>query len=75
MGFVLLETIIRGIGPAAIVCSEGEPLLSSGALCAEIFYDTPFPIIDQIPFKELAQIETGTVVRIDGDKGTVEFEL
>ncbi|MHA1143419.1 MAG: aconitase X swivel domain-containing protein [Candidatus Helarchaeota archaeon] len=71
MGFVLLETIVRNIGPKAIVCSKGEPLMSSGALCAEIFYNKQFPIVDQIDFSELEKIQTGTMIRVNGDEGTV----
>jgi predicted aconitase with swiveling domain len=73
MGFVLLEAIVRNISPKAIVCAQGEPLLSSGALCAEIFYDHPFPIVDQIDFHQLENIKTGTVMKVNGDIGTVEF--
>ena len=73
LGFVLLETIVRGVGPKAIVCEKGEPLLSSGALCADIFFNKKFPIIDQIDFKELEKIPNGAIVRVDGDKGTVEI--
>lgn len=73
LGFVLLETIVRKIGPKAIVCSKGEPLLSSGALCAEIFFDQEFPIVDQIDFKELEKIETGTRIKVNGEEGTVEI--
>ncbi|MHA1651139.1 MAG: aconitase X swivel domain-containing protein [Candidatus Helarchaeota archaeon] len=74
MGFVLLETIIRGIGPKAIVCAQGEPLLSSGALCAEIFFGKPFPIVDQIDLQELLQIKEGTNVKVNGNEGTVEIQ-
>ncbi|MHA1379197.1 MAG: aconitase X swivel domain-containing protein [Candidatus Helarchaeota archaeon] len=73
LGFVLLETIVRGISPKAIVCEKGEPLLSSGALCADIFFNKKFPIVDQIDFKELEKIENGTLLRVDGYKGTVEI--
>ncbi len=75
MGFVLLEAIIRKIAPKAIICSQGEPLLSSGALCAEIFFDQSFPIIDQIPFSELEKIESGSRVRVNGNEGTVEIGI
>ena len=73
LGFVLLETIVRKIGPIAIVCQRGEPLLSSGALCADIFFDLQFPIVDQLSASDLAQISTGATVRVDGDNGTVEI--
>lgn len=73
LGFVLLETIVRKIGPKAIVCTEGEPLMSSGAVAADIFFDLKFPIVDQIEFSELEKIENGTMVRVNGDEGTVEI--
>lgn len=74
MGFVLLEAIIRNASPKAIVCAQGEALLSSGALCAEIFFDHPFPIVDQIDFHELETIKTWTIIKVNGDLGTVEFK-
>jgi len=69
LGFVLLETIHRETAPKAIVCEIGEPLMSSGALIADIFFDIKFPIIDQISFKELEQIENDTLVKVDGNEG------
>ncbi len=69
LGFVLLETIVRGMSPKAIVCEKGEPLLSSGALCADIFFNKQFPIVDQI---EIDKIPNGATVRVNGTNGTVE---
>jgi len=73
LGFVLLETIVRQIGPKAIVCAEGEPLMSSGAVAADIFFDLKFPIVDQIDFSELENIENGTMLRVNGNEGIVEI--
>lgn len=73
LGFVLLEVIVRKIGPKAIICEKGEPLMSSGALAAEIFFDLQFPIVDQIDFSELEKIENGTIVRVNGNEGTIEI--
>ncbi|TXT54481.1 MAG: hypothetical protein BAJALOKI2v1_760007 [Promethearchaeota archaeon] len=73
LGFVLLETIVRGISPKAIICEKGEPLMSSGALIADIFYDKIFPIIDQIDFSELQTIKNGTRIRVNGDEGYIEI--
>lgn len=73
LGFVLLEVIVRKIGPKAIICEKGEPLMSSGAVAAEIFFDLQFPIIDQIDFSELEKIENGTIVRVNGNDGTIEI--
>ncbi|MFX0058098.1 MAG: aconitase X swivel domain-containing protein, partial [Candidatus Heimdallarchaeota archaeon] len=73
LGFVLLETIVRNVGPKAIVCEIGEPLMSSGAIIAEIFYDQKFPIVDKIEFSKLEIIENGTIVKVNGDKGFIEI--
>ncbi|MHA1491242.1 MAG: aconitase X swivel domain-containing protein [Promethearchaeota archaeon] len=73
LGFVLLETIVRKIGPKAIVCEQAEPLMSSGALIADIFFDLQFPIVDQIDFSKLEKIENGTIVIVNGVDGTIEY--
>ncbi len=73
LGFVLLETIVRKIGPKAIVCQEGEPLMSSGAVAADVFFDIKFPIVDQIDFSELEKIEDGKMLRVNGNEGSVEI--
>ncbi|MFW9942723.1 MAG: aconitase X swivel domain-containing protein [Candidatus Thorarchaeota archaeon] len=73
LGFVLLETIVRKIGPKAIICAEGEPLMSSGAVIADLFFNLKFPIVDKIPFSELELIENGIMIRVNGNEGYVEI--
>jgi predicted aconitase with swiveling domain len=73
LGFVLLETIVRKIGPKAIICEKAEPLMSSGAVIARIFHNIHFPIVDQIDFRELEKIENGTLVKVNGNEGLIEF--
>ena len=73
LGFVLLETIVRKIGPKAIVCAEGEPLMSSGAVAADIFFGIKFPIVDQIQFSELEKISSGTIIKVNGNEGYIEI--
>ena len=73
LGFVLLETIVRKVGLKAIVCAEGEPLMSSGAVAADIFFGLQFPIVDQISFSELEKIENGAIIKVNGNEGTVEI--
>lgn len=73
LGFVLLETIVRNVGPKAIVCEKGEPLMSSGAVAADIFFNLKFPIVDQIDLSELEKIENGTIIRVNGDFGYIEI--
>jgi len=69
----LLETIVRKMGPKAIVCEKGDSLMSSGAVAAEIFFDLKFPIVDQIDFAELEKIENNTIVKVNGDEGYIEI--
>ncbi len=73
LGFVLLETIHRGIAPKAIVCERGEPLMSSGAVISDIFFGLKFPIVDQIDFEKLKQIPNGTLVHVNGNEGYIEI--
>jgi predicted aconitase with swiveling domain len=73
LGFTLLETIVRKIGPKAIICAKGEPLMSSGAVIADVFFNLKFPIVDKIPFSELEMIENGTMIRVNGNEGFVEI--
>ena len=73
LGFVLLETIVRKVGPIAIICEKSEPLMSSGAVAAEIFFDIEFPIVDQINFAELEKIQNGTILKVNGNEGTIEI--
>jgi len=73
LGFVLLESIVRNVGPKAIVCEKGEPLMSSGAVAADIFFNLKFPIVDQINFSELEKIENGKLVKVNGDEGYIEI--
>ena len=73
LGFILLETIVRKISPKAIICEIAEPLMSSGAIAAEIFFNITFPIVDQIDFSELKKIENGTLLKVNGNEGTVEI--
>ena len=38
---------------------------------AKTFYDVEIPMIDGISKEELMAIKTGTLVEVDGDKGTL----
>lgn len=49
--------------PKAIINAECETITAVGCIIAEI------PCVDQIP---IDQIETGMIIRVDGDMGTVE---
>ena len=58
---VLAEALRRGTGPAALVLSTPDPILTVGAIVAESLYGIRCPIV----VCSTEQIESGTVVRID----------
>jgi hypothetical protein len=51
-----------GIAPAAIINAQCETITAVGCIMAEI------PCVDQVP---IAEIESGQVVEVDGERGTV----
>lgn len=54
----------NGVGPAAIVNSETETIVATGAILAGI------PCVDKI---DISKIKTGDRVLVDADSGTVEI--
>jgi predicted aconitase with swiveling domain len=70
---VFLEAVRCGNAPAAIVNVKTEPILTSGALMAQIFYRKTIPIIDRLDRNPVEVMRTNDYVRVDGDKGLVEI--
>jgi len=62
--YVLYSIVKKGLGPKAIVNQVADTVVVVGAIIAEI------PMVDQI---DIAQIKTGDIVEVDGDKGTVKI--
>ena len=56
----------NGHAPAAIVNTEAEPIIATGAIIGNI------PMIDR-PNVPLNRMKTGTPVSVDGDEGTLEY--
>jgi len=63
--YVLYSLVKKGFGPKAIVNQVADTVIVVGAIIADV------PMIDKI---DIQQIETGDVVEVDGDKGTVKIE-
>ena len=61
--YTLYRLARRGLAPAAIVNTESDPVVAVGAIIADI------PMVDRI---EIKYIETGDVVRVDGELVEVE---
>jgi hypothetical protein len=65
--YVIYALSRNGHAPAAIVNTEAEPIIATGAIIGTI------PMIDR-PSVPLSRLKTGTQVSVDGDKGTMEYE-
>lgn len=64
--YVLYALSRNGHAPAAIVNTEAEPIIATGAIIGNI------PMIDR-PNVPLNRMKTGTQVSVDGDEGTLEY--
>ena len=66
---VLLELILNGPAPAALVLAEPDEILSLGALVAEHVFDVQLPVlcIGHAAFAELER-HTDAIARIDGER-------
>ena len=53
----------NGVAPAAIVNAQCETITAVGCIIAEI------PCVDQVP---IDQLQTGEILKIDGEQGSVE---
>jgi hypothetical protein len=65
--YVIYALSRNGHAPAAIVNTEAEPIIATGAIIGNI------PMIDR-PSVPLGRLKTGTLVIVDGDNGTMEYE-
>jgi predicted aconitase with swiveling domain len=64
--YTLYRLKANGLAPAAILNRECEAITAVGCIISEI------PCIDQLP---IDQIQTGSLLTVDGDLGTIEIEL
>ena len=66
---VMLELLLNGPAPAALVLAEPDEILSLGALVAEHVFDVQLPVlcIGHAAFAELER-HTGAIARIDGER-------
>ena len=71
-GVSLLEAIIQGVGPTAIVKSKTDGVLLAGPVFARVFYDIQVPVVDSLDRDPLKLIRNGDILVVDGNKGTVE---
>ena len=65
--YVIYALSRNGHAPVAIVNTEAEPIIATGAIIGNI------PMIDR-PAVPLARLRSGTLASVDGDRGTMEYE-
>ena len=61
--YTLYRLKMNGVAPVAIVNAQCETITAVGCIIAEI------PCVDRIPIE---QLKTGTILKIDGQRGHVE---
>ena len=72
-GLVLLELIKTGRGPAALIVAMADPLLVSGCVLAQVWYQRVIPVVELCDPGTLDRIATGNRVRIE--RGGTEMEI
>jgi predicted aconitase with swiveling domain len=64
--YVIYRMAKLGTAPAAIVNLETEAILATGCVISDV------PLVDRIGEKAFKGLESGMVLRVDADAGTVE---
>jgi len=64
-GLVLLEIISLGRGPAALVVQTADPLLLSGVILSEVWFDKSIPVLEHPGAHLFDEISTGDRIRIE----------
>jgi predicted aconitase with swiveling domain len=65
--YVLYALSRNGHAPAAIINTEAEPIIATGAIIGEI------PMIDHIDIP-INRLRSGVQVQVNGDSGDMEYE-
>jgi len=65
--YVMLQLKKNGKAPSAIINVEAEPIIAVGAIISGI------PMVDKLPSEIHASLKDGMKVKVDGEKGAVEF--
>ena len=63
--YVIFQMMKSNTAPKAIICLNAEPIIATGAIMSDI------PMVDSP--SETKDLTTGTLVEVDGDKGTIEI--
>lgn len=71
-GVSLLEAILRGVGPKAIIATQVDGVLLSAPVFARVFFGIEVPVVDQLAPDPLKTIRSGDLLKVDGNQGIVE---
>jgi uncharacterized protein len=70
----ILELARCGTLPAAMINRITEPILATGAILAEKFYNVIVPVVDSLEKDPVNEISEGDKVTVDADKGEVTIQ-
>lgn len=70
-GLVLLDLVRLQRGPAAIIVEHADPLLVSGIILSEVWYDRAIPVVEHELAPLVAAIKEGQSVTVNGDTGEI----
>jgi predicted aconitase with swiveling domain len=71
-GVSLLEAIIQGVGPKAIINTKTDGVLLAGPVFARVFYGIEVPVVDSLDKDPMKIIRNGDLLTVDGNRGTVQ---
>jgi predicted aconitase with swiveling domain len=69
---IFMQAVKNGHAPAAIINIKSEPMIVTCAVLAEELLGVNIPIIDGFNDEQIGTIKTGDILRVDGEKGTIE---
>lgn len=72
-GMVLLDRMHQGAAPCAILVQKADPLLVSGAILAEVWFNKGVPVVEYESDDLFSKINTGDTVEVDGNTGEIRI--
>jgi len=73
-GLVLLELVSMGHAPAALIVQSADPLLVSGIITAQVWYEKSIPVLE-CPGEDIFRaVRTGDRIRIEPGNDQIHIE-
>lgn len=72
-GMVLLELMRGGYAPVALVVQAADPLLVSGAVLAEVWFDAGIPVVEYPGDDLFEAVKDGDRVAVNGATGEIRI--